>query len=121
MNIFTQFFTKRDTKTLRMSQRIRKDLLQREAQVGKSVFGPVPASRKREFFRIDQYTWIWEETVNGRLTRTKYVVREREVVKSVNGASYQRLTPQEARHFNDAVQLYVQRVASEVYGQPAIT
>jgi len=119
MNIFTHFFkrTQKDPEALR--QEINRDLLRREAAVGKSIFGPVQHGRSREFFRVDTGTWVWQETWkhNGKsVTKiTKYNIRAKEVVKSINGGAYQSVTLEEAKNLEKAIHVYVKRVKKEVY------
>lgn len=119
MNIFTQLFSKAQSNPAELKQRIRQDLLRREARVGKLVFGPIPKGHTREFFRIDAKTWIWQESwmENGkRVSReTKYVVRARDVIKSINGSAYQKTTIAEAKNLEAAIKTYVARVKKDVY------
>lgn len=120
MNIFTHFFSraKQDPKAIEAS--IRQDLMRREALVGKTVFGPIPKGRDREFFRIDNHTWIWQENWKDEgksfSITTKYVVRNRDVVKSVNGGNYEKVPIAEASRLDRAIQTYVKRVGRQVYG-----
>jgi hypothetical protein len=119
MNIFTQFFKKKNTSDDTKS-RIRRDLIRQEAAVGRHVFGPIPEGHSREFFRVDKGTWVWQESWidDNRLKQerhTKYVVRDKDIVKSVNNGSYERVTIAEAENFEAAVHEYVSRVDKEVY------
>lgn len=119
MNIITQFFKKAASNPDVLRDNINRDLIRREAAVGKTVFGPVPKGHEREFFRIDKATWIWQEswTENGnKQTKvTKYVIRDKEIIKSINGGLYQSVSLEEAENFEGAVHLYVERVKKEVY------
>ena len=119
MNIFTQFFQKARSNPEELEQNIRRDLIRREARIGREVFGPIPAGRSREFFRIDKKTWIWQESwrENGsqRTNNTKYMVRERDIVKSVNGAPYQKVGLEEAKNLEAAIHTYVARVKHHIY------
>lgn len=40
-----------------------REAIQEEAKVGAKVFGPVPAGVRREFFCLDERTWVWHEEV----------------------------------------------------------
>lgn len=119
MNIFTQLFNKTQDNTEVLEARIRQDLLRREAKVGKNVFGPVPKGRSRDFFRIDSSTWIWQERwkENGStyIKNTKYLLRERDIVKSINNSAYQRVSLEEAKNLHDAIHVYAERVKKEIY------
>ena len=96
-----------------------RSLLRHEAKVGGTVFGPIPAGRRREFFCLDEHTWVWHEEwrdENGqtRIQTTRYDVRPDGILKSQNG-HYQKVTTAEALRFQKAAHLYVERVKHEVY------
>jgi hypothetical protein len=38
-----------------------RELLQLESEIGAKLFGEVPAGHRREFFCLDEKTWIWHE------------------------------------------------------------
>lgn len=93
---------------------IERALIRREAQIGASVFGPVPKGHNRQFFCLDENTWIWHEewTENGkrRVVTTRYEVRPNGVLKLQSGRGYQELSRQEAQHLYQAVELYTKKV-----------
>lgn len=96
-----------------------RNLIRREAQIGGTVFGPVPAGVRREFFCLDEHTWVWHEEWTDhqrqhRVRTTRYDVRPSGVIKSQNGM-YQSLSDQEAQNLRNAVQLYQQRVTEQMY------
>ncbi len=120
MNIFTQFFNKAAKDPDSVRSQVKRDLIRREAAIGREVFGPIPVGHAREFFRVDRGTWIWQETwrdASGikQSRHTKYSVRERDILKSVNSGSYQSLSLEEAKNFEAAAREYVLRVSKEVY------
>ncbi len=95
-------------------------LIRREAKIGGELFGPVPAGSRREFFCLDERTWIWhEEWVDAHGQRkartTRYDVRPDSILKAQGGQSYQRVSPKEALRLRQAVKLYNERVQSEIY------
>lgn len=94
-----------------------RSLIQREAEIGGKLFGPVPKGHKRQFFCLDEHTWIWHEewTANGKRHSvvTRYDVRPNGVIKSQNGHVNQRLTPAEARHLYRAAELYQEQVDAD--------
>ena len=122
MNIFTSFFKSQPTQQDRINS-MKNDLLKREAKVGAQVFGPIPVGTSREFFCLEKNTWVWSETnkKDGKYVTntTKYIIRPTELVKSVNGSSYQKTTLEEARRFKDAVGRYRKIVREDVYGLAA--
>jgi len=120
MNIFTQFFKRNTTNRDDISDRVRRDLIRREAIIGRQVFGPIPDGHRREFFRVDKGTWVWQETWTDdnrqkQHRHTKYILRDNDIVKSVNSGSYERVSIAEAKNFEAAVHEYAKRVDKEVY------
>lgn len=96
------------------------DLLRHEGRIGGTLFGPVPKDTHREFFCLDEYTWIWheewkDETGTHKVRNTRYDVRPDGIVKSQNGKHYQRLSDREAIRLLEAARSYEKRVTSELY------
>ena len=122
MNIFTQFF--KSTSHEDRKQAVLQDLMRREAEITRNIFGPVPAGTKRDFFCLDKHTWIWYEEwtdqsgIRQQIT-TRYVVRPNEILKSHNGGAYKRLTVDEARNFRDATKTYYEKLKGSLYKEIA--
>lgn len=97
---------------------IYKSLIHWEGQVGGQLFGQLPQGGRREFFCLDENTWVWHEewTDNaGRHTMTtRYDVRPNAVVKSQGSNTYEALTDDELRNFLAAVLMYQQKVVPEL-------
>ena len=98
--------------------RTRRKLLRFEAEIGGRLFGPVPKGRSRQFFCLDEHTWIWHEEWQDKRGRrksvtTRYDFRPTGVLKVQDGKVYQRLSKDEARNLYKALQLYGQRVGAE--------
>lgn len=97
-----------------------KALIHYEAKIGGDLFGPVPAGHRREFFCLDEHTWVWhEEWIDGQTGQrqavtTRYDVRPNGVLKSQGNNSYQDLTLPEARNLYNAIQQYCERVGAEL-------
>lgn len=94
--------------------------MRHEARIGGEVFGPVPAGRRREFFCLDEHTWVWHEEwtdTNGqhRVMTTRYDVRPSGVLKSQNGSHYQAISDTEAQNLLRAAETYADRVKQEIY------
>lgn len=94
-------------------------LLRHEARIGGEVFGPVQPGGRREFFCLDEHTWVWHEEwidQNGQhqYATTRYDIRPNGLVKSQNG-QYKPVSDQEARNLLNAAELYRQRVNNELY------
>lgn len=96
-----------------------RNLIRHEAKIGGTVFGPIPAKHRREFFCLDEHTWVWhEEWIDQKgqshVRTTRYDVRPDGLLKSQNG-HYQRVTVSEAKRFKQAVRIYIDRVNREMY------
>lgn len=96
----------------------KRSLLRREAEIGGTLFGPLPKGHHRQFFCLDRHTWVWHEewTANGRqqVLTTRYEVRPGVgVIKYQDGQPAQHLSLNEARNFYVAVGLYQQKVDAD--------
>jgi hypothetical protein len=110
-----KFLPRKDDEQQRAA--LHKRMLRKEAEIGGKLFGAVPEGHNRQFFCLDEHTWIWHEewldqTGQRRAVTTRYNVRPEGVLKQQNGHSYQRLTRQEAQNLYHAAELYDQRVSS---------
>lgn len=95
-----------------------RSLIRREAQIGGKLFGPTPKDVRREFFCLDEHTWIWHEEWTDRqgthVTTTRYDVRPNGILKSQNG-QYKSVSKAEASRLAEAAKLYEQRTYNELY------
>lgn len=94
-------------------------LLRHLAKLGGGVFGSIPRGVRREFFCLDERTWVWHEEWDDQAGQhhaitTRYDVRPDGILKSQGVNSYQRLSVQEERNFRAAVDLYGQRTYAEI-------
>jgi hypothetical protein len=97
---------------------IQRALLHHEAEIGGRLFGTIPEGHRREFFCLDEHTWVWHEEWQDQsgqwLTMTtRYDVRPTGILKSQGGAAYQRLGREELSNFYRATKLYWQEVGEE--------
>ncbi len=111
-NIFKERAAKRRSELYR-------DLIRHEAKIGSHVFGSIPNNHNREFFCLDEHTWVWhEEWIDQdgkhRIQTTRYEIRPNGVLKSQNG-QYSMVTGRELRRFKDAATEYLHRVNREIY------
>lgn len=100
--------------------KLRRDLKKHEARIGGELFGPVPKGGRREFFCLDEYTWVWYEELtdskkNIQSRTTRYDVRPNGITKIQDGGKYQPLSDSEAMRFYDAVLAYERRATKEIY------
>lgn len=96
-----------------------RNLIRHEAKIGGRVFGPVPDNVRREFFCLDERTWVWHEEwkdKNGQIhvQTTRYDVRPDGIIKSQHG-KYAPVGKQEARRLRNAVHMYERQVKHEMY------
>ena len=99
---------------------LQRNLLRHEARIGGTLFGSVPKNHRREFFCLDERTWVWhEEWVDDKGQRhtktTRYDIRPNGILKAQDGQPYQAVSLEEARNLQRAAHLYRQRVFTELY------
>ena len=97
-----------------------RNLIRHEAKIGGQLFGPVPKGGRREFFCLDEHTWIWhEEWIDQqgqrRIKTTRYDIRPQGILKAQDGYQYQQISLAEADNLCEAIQVYKQRVNAEIY------
>lgn len=90
-------------------------LIAEESKIGGQLFGPVPAGHRREFFCLDEHTWIWHEEWKDEQGKhqsltTRYNVRPDGILKSQGSNPYSKVSFNEAATLYHAVCLYEQQV-----------
>lgn len=98
----------------------RRQLIQKESEIGGGLFGPIPEGHHRQFFNLDRRTWVWYEEwrdEKGKLqsATTRYEVHESGILKVQEGAPYHFIEGQELINLISAIQVYYERVSREVY------
>ena len=96
---------------------LERNLIRQEAEIGGELFGPVPKGHHRQFFCLDEHTWVWHEEWrdqkgNPKAVTTRYEVRPSGILKAQDGHAYQNLTRDEARNLYNATKIYRQRVTA---------
>jgi hypothetical protein len=98
-----------------------RELLQLESEIGAKLFGEVPAGHRREFFCLDETTWIWHEewvdqkTKRAHQTTTRYEVHDNGILKVQEGARYSFIEGAELDNLVLATKMYYEQVARGVY------
>ncbi len=97
-----------------------RSLIRREAKIGGEIFGPVSRGGKREFFCLDEHTWIWHEewldqSNQRRIKTTRYDIRPTGILKAQDGQTYQHVSIEEAERLLQAAKVYEQRMRTELY------
>lgn len=103
-----------------------RELLSLESEVGSKLFGPIPHGHRREFFCLDERTWIWhEEWLDAKhklcTSTVRYEMNEHGVLKVQEGARYTYLDGEELQNFGIALRMYYEQVAREVYKRDPAT
>ena len=98
----------------------KRELLQLESEIGRELFGSVPKGHTREFFNLDEKTWIWHEDFVGedgkkQTSTIKYEIHENGILKVQEGARYSYLGGQELDNLLLAIQMYYEQVTRKVY------
>lgn len=98
-----------------------RELIKMESEIGAQLFGPIPKGHRREFFCLDEHTWIWHEewlepkTKKQMMITTRYEIRGDSIVKVQDTQPYQRLEGEELHNLVLAMQLYYEKVARAIY------
>ncbi len=102
-----------------------RELIALESKLGARLFGPVPAGHQREFFCIDETSWIWydawRENGEPRQTTIRYEVQPAGVLKIQQGARYSYLEGAELQNFIKAVEAYHHAVLTKLYHKQVAT
>ncbi len=96
-----------------------RNLIRHEAKIGGSVFGPTPKNVRREFFCLDERTWVWHEewkdaTGQEQIQTTRYDIRPTGILKA-QGTRYQAVSADEAKRLYQAARRYQSAVRDQMY------
>jgi len=98
-----------------------KDLIRVESKIGGTLFGPVPKGRRREFFCLDEHTWVWYESTNDPATgktntmTTRYEIRGEHIIKAQDGQPYRYTSLEESRNLVNAMTQYYELIYQRIY------
>lgn len=98
-------------------------LIEKEAALGGDLFGSSDNDCRRQFFCLDEHTWIWHETRTDkatgaqRFTILRYDISSAGQVykKQNNGIDWQPLGFKETENFKQAVEAYRYSVLRRLY------
>lgn len=104
----------------------RRDLIRMESKIGAQLFGPIPKGHRREFFCLDEHTWIWyEEWTDDKgkpqSITTRYEVHPNNILKVQDGQPYQVVEGAELENLSTATSLYREQVIRGIYHRDHIT
>ena len=115
-------FSKKNRPLRKLTER---ELIQLESQIGVTVFGEIPKHvKRREFFNLDETTWVWHEEIigsDGKTTSeltTRYEVQSKGILKIQPNYHYSYLEGKELQNFVLAVKEYHERVMRQLYHRP---
>ena len=99
-----------------------RELIQRESEIGRELFGPIPKGHTREFFCLDESTCIWYESYKDKSGKeitatTRYEIQGDKILKAQEGARYSYLEGQELDNLLRAISMYYERVMRVVYSR----
>ena len=95
------------------------DLINAESELGRTLFGPIPAGHQREFFCSEKNIWIWheswEELGEKKEITVRYEVRKDGVYKKTKNMSYKKIEGSELENFRKALHAYLKIVKEKLY------
>lgn len=110
----------------RLHKLSRRELIELEAAIGGNLFGPIPAGHRREFFCLDENTWVWheewiDEHNKRQVTSTRYEIHNNGILKAQDGKVYKFIEGMELRNLVLAMRLYYEKVARDIYRRDPIS
>lgn len=116
-NILNHSQHQQDVRDKRRAE-VYRSLMHWEAKIGGELFGPVPKGVRREFFCLDERTWVWHEEwtdSDGHHTMTtRYDIRPNGILKSQGTSEYTAISEEEAEHLYMAIKLYCRKIRPEL-------
>lgn len=96
-----------------------RNLIRHEARIGGKIFGQAGPNVRREFFCLDERTWVWHEEWQDaagqtHVQTTRYDIRPDGILKAQNG-KYQQVGADEALRLRTAARMYRDAVRQEMY------
>ncbi|MDO8335858.1 MAG: hypothetical protein Q7T74_03710 [Candidatus Saccharibacteria bacterium] len=95
-------------------------LIKLESEIGKTLFGDIPKGHKRDFFCLDEETWIWHEVWTDKDGHKKeqtirYEIHPNGILKVDGAKNYNLIKGQELLNLTTAIRMYRERVMRELY------
>ena len=109
------------TKTTRSLEPLtERQLIELESEIGKQLFGPIPAGHRRDFFCLDEKTWVWHEEwrdLDNKLQTmtTRYEIQPNGILKVQPGRVYKYLEGEELTNLSTAIRLYYEYTMRRIY------
>lgn len=104
----------------------RRQLIELESEIGRELFGPIPAGHRRDFFCLDARTWVWYEEWRDsdnklKTSTTRYEVQSNGILKAQEGRTYKYIDGEELTNFAIAVRMYYEQCMREIYKKDPYT
>jgi len=102
-------------------------LIEMESQIGSQLFGPIPAGHRRDFFCLDENTWVWHEewvdeaSGQKRMSTTRYEIHSNGILKAQDGVNYRFIEGEELVNLTYAINLYYEQVMRGIYSKDPYT
>lgn len=114
------------TSTRPLKKLSERELIELEAEIGGQLFGPVPAGHRREFFCLDEHTWVWheewvDENNQRQVTSTRYELHDNGILKAQDGKVYKFIEGDELRNLVLSIRLYYEAVTRRIYKRDPVT
>jgi hypothetical protein len=99
---------------------LKKQLIQKESEIGRTLFGKIPEGHQRDFYVYDERTVIWNEAwvdANNKkhFVRTRYELYPKKIVKAQDGRAPEFLSRDEAVRLVEALRVYKEQVTKKIY------
>lgn len=103
-----------------------RELIEAESEIGRHLFGRIPDGHHREFFCLDDHTWVWyeewtDEHKKKQARTTRYEIHPSGILKVRDGGHYQYLEQDEMNNFGLAVRMYYEQVMRGIYRRDPFT
>lgn len=104
-----------------------RELIELESEIGRTLFGAIPSGHRREFFCLDEHTWVWHEewkdanTGKQKVLTTRYEIHENGVLKVQEGGVYRYIEGDELKNLSIAIRLYYEQVMRGIYKRDPLT
>jgi len=112
--------------TLKKQPLTERDLLRMESAIGASLFGIITPGHQREFFCLDERTWVWYESwLDAKRVKheqtTRYEIHSNGIIKVQPDKPYVVLEGDELANFRAAMHAYYNKVMNQIYPDVAVT
>ena len=123
---FTTLLTGSGVPTYIPKNLTKRHLIEQESEQGKTIFGPIAAGHRREFFRLDDHTWVWyeewkDENNKKQSRTTRYELHSNGILKVQDNGAYSFIEGEELHNLTMAIQTYYERVMRNVYRRDPVT